>query len=146
VGEDRTASTRVSVYEAASALGVTVDAIRKRVARGTIPHQRDEKGRVWVILDTDQDAASKVQDTDQPQSDSTMLISRLEDEVRFLREELARKDAIMLRMAESIPQLEAPVSEASPVPSDTPTHASGEAQEPTERRERSWWRRMFGSG
>jgi len=39
-------------------MGVTVDAIRKRMSRDTIPHERDEDGRVWVVLDTDQDAAS----------------------------------------------------------------------------------------
>ena len=42
---------RVSVNEAAQVLGVTVDAIRKRVQRGTIPHQRDDAGRVWVLLE-----------------------------------------------------------------------------------------------
>jgi hypothetical protein len=67
VGEGRTSGnrvSRVSVYQAAEVMGVTVDAIRKRVARGTIPHEKDEDGRVWVILDTDQDTASKVRDAD----------------------------------------------------------------------------------
>ena len=45
-------------YKAAEVMGVTVDAIRKRISRDTIPHERDEDGRVWVVLDTDQDAAS----------------------------------------------------------------------------------------
>jgi len=27
-------------------MGVTVDAIRKRISRGTIPHERDEQERV----------------------------------------------------------------------------------------------------
>jgi hypothetical protein len=30
------------VYEATDVMGVTVDAIRKRVSRGTIPHEKDE--------------------------------------------------------------------------------------------------------
>ncbi len=61
-------STRVSVDGAARVLGVTVDAIRKRVQRGTIPHERDESGRVWVLLEatrTMQDASSTVQDKGQ---------------------------------------------------------------------------------
>jgi len=58
VGEGNTSGSRVSVYQAAEVMGVTVDAIRKRVSRDTIPHERDEDGRVWVVLDTDQDAAS----------------------------------------------------------------------------------------
>ena len=40
-------------------MGITIDAIRKRVARDTIPHDKDEDVRVWMILDTDQDTASK---------------------------------------------------------------------------------------
>jgi hypothetical protein len=53
--EERTSGNRVSVYEAAEVMGVTVDAIRKRISRRTIPHERDEDGRVWVLLDADQD-------------------------------------------------------------------------------------------
>ena len=45
---DQGFGSRVSVYEAADLLGVTVDAIRKRIQRGTIPHERHEDGRVYV--------------------------------------------------------------------------------------------------
>jgi hypothetical protein len=44
VEEGRTSGNRVSVYEAADILGVTVDAIRKRISRGSIPHERDKTG------------------------------------------------------------------------------------------------------
>lgn len=84
MGEGRTSSSRVSVYDAAQVMGVTVDAIRKRISRVTIPHERDEDGRVWVLLDTDQDPTSKVQDTDQPQSDSAALISELRARISSL--------------------------------------------------------------
>jgi excisionase family DNA binding protein len=80
----------VSVYEAAELMGVTVDAIRKRISRGTIPHERDEDGWVWIILDTDQDTASKVHDTDQPQSDTAALISAKDETIAALREQLAQ--------------------------------------------------------
>jgi hypothetical protein len=119
VGEDSTApqsGNKVSVYEAASALGVTVDAIRKRVARGTIPHERDEDGRVWVILDTDQHVASKVQDTDQPQFDTATLISEMRGRIEDLRQQLeaerqghAEARRLLAAALERIPpQLEAP--------------------------------------
>jgi len=136
------------VQEAAGVLGTTVDALRKRVQRGTIQSERDDEGRVWIILDKEQDTARQEPDTGQPPPDSTTLISRLEDEVRFLREELARKDAIMLRLAESIPQIEAPASpepRESPEPrsgSSTPTEGTGDQEAATERL--SWWRRVFG--
>jgi hypothetical protein len=124
VGEDRPSSSRVSVYEAAQHLGVTVDAIRKRISRNTIPHERDEDGRVWVILD----AASKVhdtgQDTDQPPSDAGALISEMRSRIEDLREQLVeerearrRADTIIAQLsqanaeqARTIRAIEAPAS------------------------------------
>jgi hypothetical protein len=44
-------TVRVSVQEAADRLGTTVDAIRKRVQRGTVAHEKDSDGRVWILLD-----------------------------------------------------------------------------------------------
>ena len=93
---------RVTVAEAAGELGISQDAVRMRVKRGTLEAERDGR-QLFVLLDTVRSGVGS-------QPDSSALISRLEDEVRFLREELARKDAILLRMAESIPQIEAPAS------------------------------------
>jgi chromosome segregation ATPase len=120
VEEGHTSSNRVSVYQAAEIMGVTVDAIRKRVSRGTISHERDEDGRVWVALDTDQDAASKVRDADQPQSASDALISEMRNRIAFLeqemeawREESRRKDTIIMNMTEAMKALNPPAPEAS---------------------------------
>jgi excisionase family DNA binding protein len=63
VGQDRqdwpghSSGQRASVREAAELLGTTVDAIRKRVQRGTIPYKKDSDGRVWIVLDAVQDPA-----------------------------------------------------------------------------------------
>jgi septal ring factor EnvC (AmiA/AmiB activator) len=84
-------SSRVSVYRAAEVMGVTVDAIRKRISRDTIPHERDEDGRVWVLLDADQNAASNVQDTDRPRSDSAALISEMRDRIASLEHQLEQE-------------------------------------------------------
>ena len=115
----------MSVYQAAEVLGVTVDAIRKRISRDTIPHERDEHGRVWVILDTDQDTASKVQDADRPQSDSGALISEMRHRIESLERQLEQERQansehrrLLAAALERIPpQLEAP-SEAG---ESTPT-------------------------
>src|SRR5215213_7735727 len=83
VGEDRQDATgpppaeRVSVLQAADHLGTTVDALRKRVQRGTIPHERGRDGRVWILLDTGRPRQDTDQDTVQPQSDSAALISEM---------------------------------------------------------------------
>ena len=156
MGEGHTSGNRFSVYEAAEVMGITVDAIRKRVARGTIPHEKDDDGRVWMILDTDQDTASKVRDTDQPQSDSTALISAKDETIATLRDQLeaerqAHSEARRLLMAalERIPpQLEAPQEmrespetvEEEPERAE-PRPATGGAQESVQR---PWWRRVFG--
>jgi hypothetical protein len=91
MGEGHTSGNGVSVYDAARVMGITVDTIRKRISRGTISHERDEDGRVWVILDTDQDAASKVQDTDQPRSDSEALTSELRARISSLEYQLEQE-------------------------------------------------------
>jgi excisionase family DNA binding protein len=147
VGEDRdTAQDRVTIQEAARRLGVKEDAIRKRIQRGTLKHEKTEEGRVFVWLDAAQDTTQDTtEDAYQDALARDELVAELRDQVRFLREELARKDAILLRMAESVPQLEAresPVSFRTGPEREDATEASGEREEATERR--SWWRRMLG--
>src|SRR5215211_2287857 len=116
MGEGRTSSSRVSVYDAAQVMGVTVDAIRKRISRGTIPHERDDDGRVWVLLDTDQDAASKVQDTDQPQSDAAALISAKDETIAAFREQLEQANERDRENRRIIAGLTARVPEIGPPP------------------------------
>ncbi len=152
---------RLTVAEAAERLGVTQDAVRKRMARGTIRHVRED-GRLYVYLDTFERASKTVQDEGQADASNTVqdvgqdrYIAALEDQVQFLRRELERKDAILLRLTERIPELEAvqeprgapetarEASEgASPHP-DTPGAQTG-AQEPEETARRPWWIRWFG--
>lgn len=87
---------RVSVSQAADHLGTTVDAIRKRVQRRTIPHEKDQEGRVWILLDTgrprqdnDQDATGRQQDALIEAKDGT--IADLRARVEFLERELQRR-------------------------------------------------------
>jgi len=44
----------MTVQEAADSLGVTVEAIRGRMHRGKYLKEKDDEGRVWVLLSTDQ--------------------------------------------------------------------------------------------
>jgi len=137
---------RLTVTQAADALRISQDAVRKRIARGTIPHDRDESGRVYVYLDpsetvhkTDQDTASEtVQDA---------YVRSLEDQIAFLRRELERKDAILLNLTERIPQLEAPSQEPRGAP-ETPSGPGPSGTVPPEpetgTERRPWWRRVFG--
>src|SRR5215203_1569893 len=139
-------------------MGVTVDAIRKRISRGTIPHERDPDGRVWVLLDADQDAASRVRDTDQPQSDATALISAKDETIAALQEQLAQANErdrenrrIIAALTSRIPAIEAPPDAPdAPGPTETAEEQQSRGQPhpdapgPQEGTRRPWWRRVLG--
>jgi hypothetical protein len=161
VGEDQsqTGRRRLTVAEASEVLGVTVEAVRGRIKRGTLDHERTEKG-VFVFLEADQSTdrtrPETNQTTDRLQSDSTALISAKDETIATLREQLeaerqAHAEARRLLMAalERIPpQLEAP-SELRESPGTVeeepgraePRPTTVESQEPLQR---PWWRRVFG--
>jgi hypothetical protein len=134
-----------------------VDAIRKRVQRGTIPHEKDAAGRVWILLDTGRPRQDTIQDTTGQRQDgeSGPLISEMRGRIEDLREQLeaerqahAEARRIIAGLVERIPAIEAP-SEAPESPETVeeeperaePRPAAGGAQE-GERR--PWWRRVFG--
>jgi hypothetical protein len=130
---------RLTVAQAAGALNISQDAVRKRIARGTIPHDRDESGRVYVYLPSSKTVRKADQDTVQDDASKTVqdaYIRSLEDQIGFLRRELERKDAILLNLTERIPQLEAPseLREAAETVEEQPERAgprpaTGGAQE-----------------
>jgi excisionase family DNA binding protein len=132
---------RVTVQEAASRLGVSEQAIRKRVKRGTIPHDKEADGRVYVYLDGVADEVVT------PNSDA--LISEMRDRIRYLEEESRRKDEIIMQQALTMRQLATPHS--PPESSETTTEgeagtgstANAPANDTGEPR-RSWWQRWFG--
>jgi hypothetical protein len=161
VGEDQsqTGRRRLTVAEASEILGVTVEAVRGRIKRGTLEHERDS-GTVYVWLDIDQsptrDQPDDDQLTDQPQPDvHEELADELRSRIRYLerqveeeREARRRADTLLAQLMQRIPELEAPSersegreSPESPGPTGTTTEDEGEAQEGVQR---PWWRRMFG--
>jgi uncharacterized coiled-coil protein SlyX len=152
VGEDRTDRPspdldRLTVAQAADALRISQDAVRKRIARGTIPHDRSQSGRVYVYLSPSETVHKTDQDTTRDAASKTVqddLIRSLEDQIAFLRRELERKDTILLNLTERIPRLEAPSEAPGAAESAEEPQGRGsvppEAQEPTER---PWWRRIF---
>ena len=142
---------RLTVAEAADALIISQDAVRKRIARGTIPHDRDESGRVYVYLSSSETVRKTDQDIVQPDATKTVqdaYIRSLEDQIAFLRLELERKDTILLNLTERIPELEAP-SEPRESP-QTAEEQQGRGQphpdapDAQEGVQRPWWRRVLG--
>ena len=139
-GSRRDARRRLTVDQAADQLGVSVDAVRARIKRRTIAHER-EGGRVYVLLDADQY-------TDQGAAQPS-VVARLENEVRFLREELARKDAILLNMTEAMKALSPPQEEPPEAPREATEQPGRVAPQPAVESpqgaaQRPWWQRIFG--
>jgi hypothetical protein len=142
---------RLSVPDAAKRLGISEGALRQRINRGTIEHEKDADGRVYVF----------VQDTHGEQygeqyGDVGQVVEILREQNVHLREQLDqereanRENRRLLAAAlERIPALEAPPEprESSETVSEEPGRGTapdeGQGQHhPVERP--SWWRRFFG--
>jgi hypothetical protein len=145
---------RVTVAEAAHRLGVKEQAIRKRIQRGTLAHEKVEDGRVYVYIDAQAEDEVHGEDT-RGDTYLAVLVDSLQEQNRFLREELTRKDAILLNMTEAMKALSPPAHEeptqepprgrvsATEEPERAePRSATGGTQEGSERV--AWWRRVFG--
>ena len=154
MGEDRTGqpnptNQRVTVPEAAEQLGITAEAVRMRIKRGTLRSER-QAGRVFVLLGQ---AQPTEQPTDRP-DEPNALISQMQDRIDSLErqlEEAAERDRenrrIIVALTSRIPAIEAP-SEARASPETAgeeperaePHSTTGGDQEGVQR---PWWRRVF---
>jgi hypothetical protein len=152
---------RVSVAEAASHLGISQDAVYKRIKRGTIRWEKGEEDKTYVwIEEQDSSTDSLGKSTDNLYDTSTdrsadLLLDELRDRIRFLeaelddrKEETRRKDSIIMALTQRIPELEAPRETPPDEPGATVAASEGasndlppEPQEPAQRR--SWLYRFF---
>jgi hypothetical protein len=138
---------RLTVVEAAARLGVKEQAIRKRIQRGTIAHDKDDDGRVYVYLDPQDGATSTSIDTGMDkllQSLQAQLVY-LRQEAEDWKEEARRKDTIIMSLTQRLPELEAPVESPGGLQTTSEGPPKGNPrgqQEPSQRR--SWWRAFFG--
>ena len=156
----------VDVGEASQTLGISSDAVRKRISRGSLESSR-RGGNVLVWLDEGGTEAGR-----EAQVDGESMVEDLREQVHYLRsilndEREARKRADMIiaqltqanaTLAQRVPELEAPVGE----PASSQTHR-GSAGGLTRDRERDgaasdvwephngpdvvrapWYRRWFG--
>ena len=141
--------------EAAEVLGISAEAVRGRIRRGTLPVER-EAGRVYVLLgqaERSRTTADQSRTTaGQPTDRTDALIAELKDRVRSLEEANRENRRTIIALTSRIPQLEAPASEATEArespqtveeepEGSEPRSATGGAQEATRR---PWWRRVFG--
>jgi len=138
---------KLSVVEAAKRLGVTQDAVYKRIKRGTIRADTGVDGLTYVYLDSSVDTPGT--STDKPTGKSIdALITAQQDQIDYLREQLAvwqeearRKDHIIAALTERIPELEAPSESRGS--SLTPCEGEDRVEATPEEEKRPWWRRFF---
>src|ERR687884_687482 len=145
-------TSRFNVPEAARALGISPEAVRNRLSRGTLESVKED-GTVYVLLSTD-----RVRHTGDIPPDmsveSSALISAKDETIRVLTAQLEAERAasaelrrIVAGLVQRVPELE-PAREAPAEPRDGRETASEEpggvevGQE--QKRPISWWRRMFG--
>lgn len=126
---------RVTIQEAARRLGISEGAVRKRVARRTLHHDKEPDGRVYVYLDEGVDAG---QDTGvDPHSGA--LISQLRDEIAYLRDENRRKDEIIMQQALTVRALSAPQEPEEPRQEEEPPAGHAPTEGPQNQSSRRWW-------
>jgi excisionase family DNA binding protein len=146
---DMTEPLRVTVEDAAKLLGVTVDAVRKRIERGSL---RSEKAGTTRYVFLDPDRTKLLNDMTSPDSELSDKVTILKEHVQFLRRELEvwqeearRKDHIIAALTERIPELE-PARDIPSEPRESAVTASGnEEKGPVhpEPEKLSWWRRFL---
>jgi hypothetical protein len=155
---------RLSVAEAARALGVTRDAIHKRISRGSIDHEKGLDGRFYVYVDTstsELEASADKSIDDSKVEALERLLENQQDRISFLERELERRGDETERLHQIVagltrataelsarlPELEAPTEPSEPPetatapPDEEPRPATGATQESSGR---PWWRRVFG--
>ena len=141
---------RTTVSEAAEILGISAEAVRGRIRRGTIPVER-EGGTVYVLIEgTTRHRTTGDQSRttgDQPSDRTDLLIAELQDRVRSLEEANRENRRIIAALTSRIPAIEAP--QEGPGGAETleeepegaePRPDAGGAQEGVQR---PWWRRLF---
>jgi hypothetical protein len=150
---------RLTVAQAAVRLGLTEGAVRSRIKRGTLPTAK-EGGTVYVLLGDGTSEANQAPNAGVP-GDQSELIASLQDQIRYLREQLdaerearteerRRHDTVVAQLTSKIPAIEAPqeaadASETAEEPSEGAEPRSKAEGRQEAREQRPWWRRVFGS-
>ena len=150
-----TGRQRLSVAQAAEVLGISIEAVRGRIKRNTLKHERTPEG-VFVFLNADQSPdrmrPGADQSTDQSRPDARdELVENLREQVSYLQgvietrdrelalraEEIRRRDSALEReqqltafFAERLRELEAPTPDPAPDPEESREEAAQAPESP----------------
>lgn len=148
---DQPTSRRVTVAEAATLLGISEEAVRSRLKRGTLPKEKARNGTVLVVLGTEGSSLGYGRPTTGQRTDpsaQTELVEALRDQVSFLRQQLEQEREanrenrrIIAGLVQRVPELEAAPESLESPEATTQGDTDGDASaEPTKR---SWLYRFF---
>jgi hypothetical protein len=140
---------RLTVAQAATRLGVSQDAIRKRISRNTIDYDQDPDGRIHVYLDS-----SEIEQDKSSDASIEKLVEVQHQEIEFLRrqletrtEEIRRRDSIIAGLTQRIPELEAPSEQQLALENTTQTAPTPErpasSQEVQRGAHKARWRKLI---
>jgi hypothetical protein len=154
--------SRLTVPNAAKALGISPEAVRNRLSRGTLDSEK-ENGTVYVLLPTDRDQhiGDRPQYTDDTPPDisrdveaAAELVDAKDETIHVLREQLEAERAanrenrrLLAAALERIPAIEAPADTASPASRDASVTSSEDGSgtpAPPQEEQVPWWRRLLG--
>jgi hypothetical protein len=141
------------VPEAANALGISPEAVRNRLSRGTLESVKED-GTVYVLIDRDRARHTGDIPTDRP-GESDALMSQMQGRIDSLERQLEQANErdrenrrIIAALTARIPAIEAP-QEDRESPETVEEQQGGDQPHPDapgtqESVRRPWWRRVFG--
>jgi hypothetical protein len=163
---DQTTDRRMTVAQAAVLLGLSEDAVRSRLKRGTLSKEKDADGTVFVVLGANGRPGRPTTNGDRPTTDQATdqsalalmqaHLDSLGEQLTYIRDQLDQEREanrenrrIIAGLVQRVPELEAPRNghETASAESDREKHrpATEGAQEAAE--QRSWlYRFFFGPG
>ncbi len=129
----------MTVAEAAEILGISKEAIRKRITRGTLRSDKDPDGTVYVyppLSGTPSGTGSE--DRDLLYQEQRERIAYLERQVEEEREARRRADTLLARLMDRVPELQAATD--GPVGARERDEAGEEPPDRGTAPHRPWWR------
>jgi predicted ArsR family transcriptional regulator len=155
--QDAGQDERMTVADAAATLGISKEAVRKRITRKTLRSDRDADGTVYVYVPpsgtpSGTASATGAGDRDLLYQEQRERIAYLERQVEEEREARRRADTLLARLMDRVPELEAPSDTDSPSSKAAVRPEQGDDQQgrgdvgpdDTTQRQAPWRRRLFG--
>ena len=136
---------QLTLIEAGQALGISPDAVRMRIKRGSMQAEKDAEGRWLVWVDVEQAAAEREAEREPDATGEREPEREAEHEERELRELAARIEALEARLEELRGERDFLRRQVENLTFAQGMAAQAQAQKALPNPERrSWWARLWG--